>query len=281
MNYTYMSFLGTDDYLIGILALKKQLDAVKSKYPFVVLVSDQISNNSKKILDKYHITYISKDQYIPSESIKKYNQSFGMPQWSNTFGKLYIFGMTQFDKIVYVDADMLIKKNIDELFQKENLSSVIAGTRYPGNEDWSQTLNSGLMVIVPKKDEDRRLFKLIDREDHKKGLGDQDVLHIAYPNWIQAQQLHLGEEYNLLAPYESYYLAKGLVKYENLKVIHYIGPTKPWMISYILKLKHMLGIVVYGMQTKSSFISIKYSLKDYRDYYSLCNKIKSNVYDAK
>lgn len=276
MRYTYISFLGSDDYLIGILALKNRLDVLKSEYPLTVLVSEDISNKSKRILKKYGIPYVIKKDYVPSEEIQKNNTSFGMPQWSKTFGKLYIFGMTEFDKLVYVDADMLIKKNIDELFQNKNLSAVIAGVKYPGNENWSLTLNSGLMVIVPKKNEDVRLFELIESNKFEKG-GDQDIIHLAYPNWSENERLHLKEEYNLLAPYESYYVSKKLVSSDKLKVIHYIGTTKPWMRSQLSEYKHIIKIIVNGLCISSSLKGIKFAVQDYIFYCKLCRKIENDI----
>ncbi len=71
MRYTYISFLGSDDYLIGILALKNRLDVLKSEYPLTVLVSEDISNKSKRILKKYGIPYVIKKDYVPSEEIQK------------------------------------------------------------------------------------------------------------------------------------------------------------------------------------------------------------------
>ena len=72
--------------------------------------------------------------------------------WTNTFDKLLIFELIQFDKLVYLDSDMYIRKNIDELFERENMSAVIDRRIGPIiSEDWIK-LTSGLMVIEPKKD---------------------------------------------------------------------------------------------------------------------------------
>lgn len=40
------------------------------------------------------------------------------PWFNTTFSKLHVFGLTEFDKIVYLDADLLLLSNIDELFDK-------------------------------------------------------------------------------------------------------------------------------------------------------------------
>ena len=221
--------------------------------------------------------YILSSKPSISSKIINNNKKNGNSNWNNTFGKLGIFGMIKFNKIVYLDSDMLIRKNIDNLFKKEHLSSVIAGTKFPGNENWSQTLNSGLMVIVPKKNEDKRLFSLIGKGDLKDVGGDQGVIHTAYPNWTKKKSLHLDESYNLLAPYESYYLCQGLINHNNLKVVHYIGSNKPWTMNNFKKNKRIIGLIYRSLKVNHSFKGLNYTLADFIYYYNLCKKLKKNL----
>mgnify|MGYP005772029557 CR=1 FL=1 len=43
-KYTYLTLLGSDDYLQGTIALIRSLKMQKSKYPITVLVTDNVSN---------------------------------------------------------------------------------------------------------------------------------------------------------------------------------------------------------------------------------------------
>ena len=122
-KYTYMTFLGTDEYLTGVLVLNQCLKNVGSKYPLTVLASDSVNNESLNILKRNKISYIIKKDFVPSSEVSKNNSDYGTPHWNKTFGKLYIFGMTEFDKIVYIDSDMLLIKNVDNLFNKENIEN--------------------------------------------------------------------------------------------------------------------------------------------------------------
>lgn len=38
------------------------------------------------------------------------------PWFETTFSKLHVFGMQDYDKVIYLDADLLITQNIDLLF---------------------------------------------------------------------------------------------------------------------------------------------------------------------
>ena len=59
MNYTYVTLATKETYLIGANYLKQSLDNVNSKYPLIVLVTDNILEETiENILDK-NIKYIS------------------------------------------------------------------------------------------------------------------------------------------------------------------------------------------------------------------------------
>ena len=192
----YMTLLGSDNYLVGTLALVQSLKSVKSKYPIIVIVTDNVSNESLQVLKNKHIDFVKIGKVNISNKVIEDNKKQGYSNWSNTFSKLVIFGQTQYEKIVFLDSDMLILKNVDDLFNKDSLSAVVAGKSYPGNSDWKD-LNSGTMVIVPKTGEDKRLLDLVENNNLSGKFGDQDIIQLGYPNWKKETHLELGEEYNL------------------------------------------------------------------------------------
>lgn len=49
--YSYVTYLGSDSYLVGVLALNAQLKKFKSKYPLTVITS-MIGEHTKYILKK-------------------------------------------------------------------------------------------------------------------------------------------------------------------------------------------------------------------------------------
>lgn len=58
------------------------------------------------------------------------------PWFNTTFSKLHVFGLTEFDKIVYLDADLLLLNNVDELFDKLPLvgnATSAEGRPFPAN----------------------------------------------------------------------------------------------------------------------------------------------------
>lgn len=264
-KYSYVTYLGTESYLAGVLALNRCLKKVKSKYPLTVLINENISRNSKEKIRRYGLRIIEIRRINIPSRITNNNSKVNQKQWTDTFSKLYTFGLTIFDKVVFLDADLYVRQNIDELFSCDLLSAVAAGKSYPGNEKWNN-INSGVMVIIPKEGEERRLISLINQSSSNRGLGDQDIIQVAYnKNKIN----YLSEAYNILAGYEPFYLSKK-IEYGDIKIIHYTGYLKPWNMSFLDKLKIIAKYIYESVTSKSTIKGITLSIYDFLNYLKMC-----------
>ncbi|MCT3342149.1 hypothetical protein EFP49_04900 [Lactobacillus johnsonii] len=271
----YMTLLGSDNYLIGTLALAQSLKNVKSKYPLVVMVTNNVSEKSINVLKQKKLQYIKIDKIQVSNQAIHENEEGGYSNWSNTFSKLAIFGFTQYEKIVFLDSDMLILKNIDNLFEKEHMSAVVAGKSYPGNEDW-RDLNSGTMVIVPKKDEDKRLLQVLNDSTFFGKFGDQDIIQLGYPNWKKKPSLELGEEYNLFSKHEPYYVGKNILNH-SIKVIHFVGKDKPWNMDKKQRLRYCARVVKNNLKYIKSIRGFYQFNKNFSSYCKICDGISKSM----
>lgn len=228
MNYTYVTTLCTENYLKGVLVLAESVKKY-CRNEFVVLITDDLPTRCKEILRRNNIDYIEAPNVIPNELINDNIKNDAMfSHWGYTFFKLQVFSLTQYDKIVFLDSDMIIKENIDNLFEYPHMSATIAGKSYPGNESFDE-LNSGIFVAIP---EERITEKLIETipivAQKKKVFGDQDVLNEYYSDWMSKKELHISENYNVFLMYYDYYKKHSV---ESIKVIHFIGKQKPWMLN--------------------------------------------------
>jgi len=122
----FVSILTTDSYLPGILVLNDSLKSVGSKFPLDVLLTPNISSHVLDALNKNSIIH----HVLPSEIHNPTNVSTDH-RWFPTYSKLAIFNQTQYQKIVYLDADMLVLRNIDELFEYPHMSAVTDGGILP------------------------------------------------------------------------------------------------------------------------------------------------------
>ena len=228
-KYTYVTLLGSDDYLIGTLCLWKSLSNVKSKYPLLVLCSQNISVDVLNILKHKKIQY-----KVLEEQIVTNHKNEGLyARWSFTFDKLQIFNLVEYDKIVFLDSDMYVVKNIDCLFNAQHMSAVVADVYDQPN---CKELNSGLMVIVPQKQEYSQLTSLLHSKVIKRSpmCGDQDIIRLFYNNWSNETNLKLPNQYNM------YFTNIKKYKWVGVSVIHFVYDKKPWNYSWTAFIRRML-----------------------------------------
>lgn len=231
-NYAYVGLLTTDDeYLIGILCVAKALKRVNSKFPYYVLINDSISIKTEKFLNSQGIyTIRRKSLEIPS-IIKEKNKSGEFSHWSFSFDKLSIFELTQFDKIIFLDADAYIRKNIDELFEYKHMSA-LPNRKFGPNISYPQELCSGLLIVEPKKGILNDFLALLPTIANKKqSIGDQDILQEYYKEWNDDSDLHLDLKYSVFFNYLDYYISKCNYYLNDMYVFQFLLNKKPWTFS--------------------------------------------------
>ncbi|KAJ7973527.1 Hexosyltransferase [Quillaja saponaria] len=234
----YVTLLYGDEFLLGVRVLGKSIRDTGSKKDMVVLVSDGVSDYAKEVLqaDGWIIKKIS--------LLANPNQVRPKRFWG-VYTKLKIFNMTNYKKVVYLDADTIVVKNIDDLFK--------CG-KFCANLKHSERLNSGVMVVEPSETVFNDMMSKVNTLQSYTG-GDQGFLnsyysgfpnaHVFEPNLSQEvlnsrpvpEMERLSTLYN--ADVGLYMLAnKWMVDESDLRVIHYtLGPLKPWdwWTSWLLK----------------------------------------------
>jgi glycogenin len=229
-NYRFVSILTTDDYLDGILVLKHSLAKTNAKYPFVLLVTPNISPKVLAALSSHQIDYITIEGIENPVSVADSR----LKRWNFTYSKLNLFGLEQFDKIVYLDADMLILQNIDDLFEKPHMSAVDMGEKLPELATWNR-LNTGLLVIEPSVEVFNDMLSKVGKIEKKVASpSDEDFLQAYYPDWANQKQLHLDSGYNMFSYYWKRYHQLYGYNFSSdrkpIKIVHYIGEDKPWKL---------------------------------------------------
>jgi lipopolysaccharide biosynthesis glycosyltransferase len=238
----YVTILSTDSYLPGVITLHSSLMKTKPKYKFLCLITPNISKNVRDMLFIFDI------EILEIEPVTNPHNSNEKDRRYYNYSKLNMFGLTQFSKIVYIDADMVVLHNLDELFDKPNMSGTNAGGWIERTKDYKQ-LNSGLVVVEPNRVLFEDMLHKVGHIEKEKGKGDQAFLHSYFNQWPEHNELHLDHVYNLFFyDINAYKKAHGYyldlkVRYNNdnydpkrVKIIHYVGPRKPWnMVKTILK----------------------------------------------
>lgn len=236
----YITISTGKSYLPGIMAMYLSLKQTGTTIPLYAMLPTDLIKKEAELCDRLKANGINILEYsdsipIPQQLVES-NENHGDSRFSHTFDKLLVFEQTQFDKIVYLDADIYILHNLDHLFELPHMSAMIAGRSYPGNEDWID-LTSGIMTIVPQEGLVERIATMIPHVIEQKGAcGDQDILQAYYSDWTKHPELDMGEKYGVIAGYASYYEEHLGYHYtdvvddpKSVAIIHYAGEKKPWM----------------------------------------------------
>ncbi|MBR6949988.1 MAG: hypothetical protein IKH54_07385 [Bacilli bacterium] len=220
-KYAYVCVLSTDNYLDGALILNENLRELNSKYELLCVVNDRLSEESIKTLHRFG---------IKTKNTRAIKTNMGIGRWNYTFDKLNIFSLVEYDKIVFLDLDLLILKNIDHLFDWD---SIAAGLDMPWHDD---EFNSGVMVIEPNMDLYNDMIEKLYATKYNY-TGDQDFLN----DYFGKNFIALPLKYNLMRTLylDSELLYKNCTKrgvYKYIKnepkdavIIHYIRSLKPFM----------------------------------------------------
>ena len=84
--------------------------------------------------------------------------------------KLHVFRLTQYDKIIFLDADVLPLRSLSHLFTLAHEFSAVPDV------GWPDIFNSGVMVLTPGHDKFESIMELVRSKGSWDG-GDQGVLN--------------------------------------------------------------------------------------------------------
>ena len=139
---------------------------------------------------------------------------------ASSFTKIALWRLTQFSRIVYVDADVVALRAPDELF---DLPSKIAATPDVG---WPDCFNSGVLALTPNM-QDYYGLQALARNSVSFDGADQGLLNTYFSgrNWQR-----LSFTYNC-TPSGNYQYAPAYRHYgSTIHMIHFIGRDKPWFV---------------------------------------------------
>ncbi|KAI0702509.1 nucleotide-diphospho-sugar transferase [Cytidiella melzeri] len=260
MKAAYVTLLTKNTYLAGALVLHQSLVEVNAKYSLVIMITDNLPLDGREVLRKRGIETLHVQSLRPKEGTHKLDDSDS--RFAETWTKLRAFGLTQYDRVVLLDSDMLIKRNMDELMDLELPSGWIAASHacacnprklphYP--KDWVpencaftavshpgglthpteitansprtyHLLNSGNVVLNPS-------IELADNLHHylmtsplvpSFSFSDQDLI----ANFFAGRWKVLPWCYNALKTLRQVH--ESLWRDDEVRCVHYILSQKPW-----------------------------------------------------
>ncbi|KAF2686109.1 glycosyltransferase family 8 protein [Lentithecium fluviatile CBS 122367] len=213
----YCTLLMSDSYLPGAAVLAHSLrDAGTTKKLAALVTLDTLSADT---ITELRALY---DYLIPVERIRNPNPGnlylMGRPDLLYAFTKIALWRQTRFRKIVYLDADVVALKNLDELFAIEPPFAAAPDI------GWPDAFNTGVMVLTPNMGEFWALQTMAAAGDSFDGA-DQGLLNQYYENrnWHR-----LNFTYNCTP--NAQYQWEPAYRYHkrDIRAVHFIGKDKPW-----------------------------------------------------
>ena len=208
-----------DAYAPGVEALGRSLRATGTREPMVLMVTPDVPRAATERLASQGWTLREIEPVKNPIPVKE--QLF--PRFDKVFTKLRAWELEPFDKVVLLDADMVVLQNLDDLFERPELAAApdfLLPDRF----------NSGAMVLEPSRDKLARMLEKLAAAPSYDG-GDQGFLNGFFGDWYTGPaERRLPTWYNL--PNFIYQFMhghpslRGEVEREA-KVIHYLVQ-KPW-----------------------------------------------------
>ncbi|EQC42556.1 hypothetical protein SDRG_00286 [Saprolegnia diclina VS20] len=250
MARAYATLVCTDAYAIGAQVLRASLHRVGSTLPLVVLVTPNVSASVRMQLTTSLENALLYDVApIPLRSDQATRYAFA--RFQHAWAKLRVFELEMFDTIVFLDADMLCVRNMDDLFDAiaPDATTIAASractcnpqriTHYPPSWTpascaYSETtnnvrryFNSGMLVLHPSCATLESLLAKLqgERSVERFVFSDQCFLNEAFPDFIDVPYV-----FNALKTLPIAH--PRLWQLEDVKAIHYILE-KPWHVEVL------------------------------------------------
>ncbi|KMY95470.1 uncharacterized protein Dsimw501_GD11576, isoform F [Drosophila simulans] len=222
-KFAWVTLTTNDTYSLGALVLAHSLKRAKTAHQLAVLVTPNVSQAMRdRLKEVYNV--VQEVNVLDSQDAANL-ALLSRPELGVTFTKLHCWRLVQFEKCVFLDADTLVLQNCDELFEREELSAA-------PDVSWPDCFNSGVFVFKPSVDTFAQITEFAVKNGSFDG-GDQGLLNQFFADWSTADiKKHLPFVYNVTA-YASYCYLPAFKQFrDKIKILHFAGKLKPWLIQF-------------------------------------------------
>ena len=112
----WATLLTKPSYVMGVRALRASLERVGSPYPLVVVVTDGIGPDDRAVLEADGCLLREVEPIRPPSGLQDH---YANARFAEVWTKLNVWRLTEFERLVVLDADMLVVRPMDELFEVE------------------------------------------------------------------------------------------------------------------------------------------------------------------
>lgn len=228
--YGYVT-LTSNEFVQGTVCLLKSLRRF-TDIPFNVIDID-LADENRLLLENYG-AIVRNFGRIGSTQAKTQPWHKNKDFANNCFNKLHIWNLVEYDKVIYLDSDMLVVKNIDHLFELDvefaacpSYVNVYGKNKKLLNSNWSDNyFNAGFLLIEPHESVYGELLSLKDMFICNHDPSDQGFLNSYYKdNWHKLSSIYNATRRVFTAARDKWDEMSA-----EISVIHYTIE-KPWLVS--------------------------------------------------
>lgn len=227
--HAFVTLVTNADYALGALALARSLNAVGAAASLVVLATETAVDLEPLAAEGCEIRHVEqlplsaefrerhgrKAVHDRAPFTKGEKPSFHDPL--DNFSKLRLWELAEYERVVFLDADTLVVKNIDRLFGYPEFSA--APNLYETLSDMHR-LNSGVFVAQPSAATFDDMLERLDEPDAVWRRTDQTFLETYFPHWHGLPYIYNTLQY-------VYFNLPQLWSWPSIHVVHY-QYEKPW-----------------------------------------------------
>jgi alpha-N-acetylglucosamine transferase len=228
-DVAYATLVTNEEYGRGALALVRSLRWTGTEAPIVILATDEAKHLDE--LEREGCRIVAVQQPLLSDAFRGRHSRDALHRAApfnkgnkpafhdpiDNFCKLELWKLTQYRKIVFLDADSLVVKPIDMLFGFPEFAG--APNLYESLADFHR-LNSGVFVAEPSLDTYDALIATLDRPGVFWRRTDQTFLESSFPDWHKLPYTFNTMQY-------VYFNLPELWVWKSIRLVHY-QYEKPW-----------------------------------------------------
>jgi len=253
-NYIPIAMATDDNYVNPtVVAMTSVLESRKANtfIDFNIMTSGKVSTENKTKLKKFEKVYNNCSVKLIDMN-KEFDDTYIVPSHitTATYYRLALPSILhQYDKVLYLDVDLIVRKDLWDMFSTDLENEYIGGVLDPyvipvgeksgkyseenyskklGTTDLQSYVNAGILLMNLKKlreDNMEKVFYDFIPELKKRELlyNDQDLLNATCAGKIKI----LPKEYNV---FPGKFVTTPRSKYDcaDPAIVHYAGPSKPW-----------------------------------------------------
>ena len=220
MKNAYTTILcNGEGYLPGVEALGSSLKASGTHEPMVLMVTPEVRPVTRDRLTEQGWT-VREVQPIANPNASTQQM---LPRFGAAYTKLRAWELVDFDRVVFLDADTIVLKNVDDLFARPEIAAA---------PDFflPDRFSSGVMVLEPSLAKFDRMVRSLAEAQSYDG-GDQGFLNLFFADWYAMPVEHrLPVGYNM-AHFIYQFMHAHPSTWDKLqseiKIVHYLIQ-KPW-----------------------------------------------------